>query len=108
MKIRRFGRGRQSTADGWPTPPDSNAEALSAAALALDVRIVEAEGLVQTVFDEVDGGPVDEREARGIDEHLHAAILEHHVVGPRLVGVVHDVRESGAARLADRESQSEP
>ena len=50
----------------------SDAEALAAAALALDVGVVEAEGLVEALFDEIDLGAVDERQALGVDEDLDA------------------------------------
>ena len=64
-------------------------ERLSAAALALDVRVVEAEGLVQALFDEVDRGAIDERQALGIDEHLDAVFFENVVCLYGIVGVVH-------------------
>src|SRR6185437_7423379 len=103
-------RRAKSTSEGGAAPPDSNAEALSAAAFALHVRIVEAEGFVETVFDEIDRRAVDEREALRIDEQLHAVILEHHIVRPSLLRVVHDVRKPGAARPPNRkpEPQSGP
>src|SRR5215472_16180123 len=98
-------RRAKSTAEGAAAPPDSNAEALSAPALALHIRIVEAEGFVETVFDEIDDRAVDERKASRIDEHLHTVILEDHIVGPSLLRVVHDVRKPGAARLPDRKPE---
>ena len=49
-------------------------------------------------------GAVDELQAHGIDEHLDAPVLEHQVVGLRIIGVVDDVGEAGAAGLAHAQS----
>src|SRR4029079_11583162 len=58
----------------WMRGPASDGEALSTPALALGVRIVEPECLVEALFDEVDRGALDQRQALGVDEHLHAVI----------------------------------
>src|SRR5690606_38574965 len=86
-------------------PATSHAEALAAAALALDVRVPETERLVQPLLDEVDLRAVDVTEARAIDDDLHTLLIEHHVVRGDLIRVVHHVREAGAARLLHREAQ---
>src|SRR5580692_7293773 len=54
----------------------SHREALSAAALAFDVRVPEAEGLVQALFHEIDHRPVDELQACEVDEDAHPVVLE--------------------------------
>src|SRR6202007_3296088 len=85
----------------------SDRETLSAAALALDVRVTEAKGLVQPLLHEVHDRAVDEREARGIHEYLHAAVLKDRIAGLRAVGVVDHVAKAGAAGLANAEPQAD-
>src|SRR5258708_2627378 len=86
---------------------DSNGETLPAAAFALDVRVSEAEGLVQTLLDEVHDRAVDQAEACAVHEHPHAAVLKHRVPGLRTVGVVDHVGKPGAAGLAHAEPQAD-
>jgi len=50
--------------------------------------------------------PIDQREARGVDEYPHPPILEYRVSGLRPVGVVDDVRKAGAAGLTHPKPQS--
>src|SRR5512143_345663 len=52
-------------------------EALAAAALALDVRVAEAERLVEAFPDEIDLGAVHVEQALVVDDHLDAGGLEH-------------------------------
>src|SRR5215472_8817659 len=87
-------------------PAGSDGEALPATAFAFDVRIFEAERLVQALFDEVHYRPIDQREAGGVDEHPHPPILEDRVSGLRPIGVVDDVRKAGAAGLTYPEPQT--
>src|SRR6185437_3940114 len=75
-------------------------ETLPAAALPFDIGVAEAERLVEALLDEIHGSAVDQRQAFRIDADLDASVLEHEVPGIDLVGVVHDVGEAGAARLA--------
>src|SRR6185312_10422371 len=82
-------------------------EALPAAALALDVRVAEAEGFVQSLLDEVHDRPIEHAQAARIDEDLYSPVLEHQVPGGCLVGVVDDIRKSGAPRLTDTELQAD-
>ena len=58
---------------------DLDVERFPATTLAFDVRVMETEGLVEALFDEIDRGAVDERQALGIDEHLDALVLENQV-----------------------------
>src|ERR1700677_4467039 len=110
-------RGAQSTADGrdWPHRGrrgsrglvslfyerrrvarrcGSDAEAFAAATFALDVRIAELEGLVQTLLDEVDDGAIDQAQALPVNEDLHAMILEYHVVRLRIIRIINDIGEA--------------
>src|SRR5437764_10774176 len=103
---KRFMENRK-TGDASSLERNSEQKTLPTAALALDVRVAEAEGLVQPLLHEVHDRPVDEREARAIDENPYAAVLEHRIAGLRAVGVVDDVREAGAAGLADAEPQAD-
>ena len=68
---------------------------------------MEAEGLVEALFDEIDRGAVDEGQAVRVDEHLYALVFEDEIGGRRIVGVVHDVGEPRAARLADSQAEAE-
>ena len=43
---------------------------------------------------------LSQREARGVDEHPHPAILENRISRLRSVGVIADVRKAGTAGLA--------
>src|SRR5688500_10176897 len=70
-----------------------NVKALAAAALALGLRIAEAKCLVQALLHEVHFGAIDVVEAVAVDDDLDAVVLEHHVVGAHVVGIVHDIRE---------------
>src|SRR6516225_9123103 len=98
-------RGGSRDAAGAPAPAGSDGEALPATAFALDVRVFEAERLVQALFHEVHHRPIDQREARGVHEHPYAPILEDRISRLRAVGVVDDVRKAGAAGLAYPEAQ---
>src|SRR5207302_2263644 len=99
--------GRPTRIDPRSLERTSDRKTLPAAALTLDVRVAEAEGLVQPLLHEVHDRPVDQREACAIDEDPYAAVLEHRIAGLRAVGVVDDVREAGAAGLADAEPQAD-
>src|SRR5690349_2134237 len=81
-------------AENLPARRRSDREALSTPALTLDVGVVEAEGLVEALFDEVDRRALDQRQALGVDEHFHALVLEHKVGRAGIVGVIDDVGEA--------------
>jgi len=85
----------------------SDGEALPAAAFALDVRVSEAEGLVQALLDEVHDRAVEQAQACAVNEHRHAAVFEHGVPRLRAVGVVDHVGKAGAAGLAHTEPQAD-
>src|SRR5690242_8763703 len=68
---------------------------------------MEAEGLVEALFDEIDRGAVDERQAVRIHEYLDALVLENEVPGLAVVGVVDDIGKPRAAGLAHAQAQSQ-
>src|SRR5690606_1500374 len=86
----------------------SDAEAFAAAAFAGDVRVAEAERLVQPFFDEIDLRAVDEPEALLVHHDLDPAVFENDVFGLDLVGVIDDVGEAVAAGLAHSHAQPQP
>src|SRR6188472_874061 len=104
---RPFGPVRKSWGVEATPSMQSHVEGLPAATLALDVGVMEAEGLVEALFDEVDRGAPDERQALWVHEHLHAPVFEHQVAGGRVVGVVHHVGKPRAAGLAHAEPQAQ-
>src|SRR5882672_3650513 len=85
----------------------SDVETLAAAAFALGLRVLEFEGLVQALFDKIHQGPVDQRQARGIDHYLHAARFKNRVFGMDFISIIHDIRESRAAGLLDADAQAQ-
>src|SRR5205823_1016853 len=85
----------------------SDGEALPAAAFPLDVRVSEAEGLVQALLDEVHDRAVEQAQARAVHEHPHAAVFEHRITRLRAIGVVEHVGKAGAAGLAHTEPQAD-
>src|SRR5690606_22631438 len=91
-------------------PRGSDRKALAAAALALDVRVAELEGLVQALLDEIHLGAVDQLETLAVDDDLHVAFVEDDVVRVDLVRVVDQIRPAGAARAlhADPEAHAAP
>src|SRR6267143_793806 len=85
----------------------SDGEALPAAAFALDVRVSEAEGLVQALLDEVHGRAVEQAQACPGNEHPHPAVFELGIPRLRAVGVVDHVGKARAAGLAHTEPQAD-
>ena len=79
----------------------SDRETLAAAALAFYIRIAKAEGLIQTLLDEIDLSAVNETQALLIHNDFHALIFEDYVIRADFIGVIHDVSETGATRLLD-------
>src|SRR5580693_7722101 len=61
--------------------PPSDVETLAAAAFALGLRVLELEGLVQTLFDEIHERPVNQRQTQWIDNHFHAARFKNRIFG---------------------------
>src|ERR1700756_2832289 len=104
---RRRGRSHANAERMRSRSGTSDRETLPAAALALDVRVAEGKGLVQPLLHEVHDRAVDEREARGIDEHPHATVFEHRIAGLRAVGVVDHVGKAGAAGFSHTEPQAD-
>src|SRR5271166_2767421 len=90
-----------------PAPPPSDAETLAAAAFALGFRVLELEGLVETLLHEVHHRAVDQRQARRVHHHLDAALLENRVPRMNFVSIIHDIRESGTSRLLDADAQAD-
>src|SRR5688500_2874566 len=70
---------------------------LPAAALVLDLGVLELEALVQAFSGVVELGAVDVRQALRVDHHLDAVALELQVVG---VGLVDELELVGHARAA--------
>jgi len=84
----------------------SDVEAFTTAAFACDVWILETEGLIQAIFDEIDLGAVNELQCVGVDHDLHAPVLENDVIGAEFLGVIDNVGVAGAAGLGN--TQPEP
>src|SRR5450830_154710 len=101
---KRAGRWNSSK---WFCMLDLNAEAFAAAALVLDVRVVEAEAFVQALARKVQLGAVDVGQALGIDEDLDAMRLEHLVFGRRLVDILELVGQARATGRADTKAQAQ-
>src|ERR1700747_1475500 len=76
-------------------PAASHREALPATAFAFDVRIPEAEGLIEPLLHEIDDRPIDQRQALGIHEDPYSPVLEDCIARLWGIGVVDDVREPG-------------
>src|SRR5574343_1378538 len=66
----------------------SDAEGLTATTLVPFVGVVETETFVQALANKIELGAVQVGQAFGVDQHLHALVLEHHVFGGDLVGVL--------------------
>src|SRR5882672_4143544 len=86
----------------------SDVEAFAAAALVLDVGIVELESLVQALAREVELGAVEIGQALGIDDHLHAVALEREIARVDRVGVLELVGHARAPRGAYAQAQPHP
>ena len=73
---------------------DSDGEALAAAALALNVRVVELEALVEAFPDEVQLGPIHVGQAFRVDQDLQAMAFENDILGGDLVSKLQLDRKS--------------
>src|SRR5690349_8787595 len=93
--------------DGTNSAGRSNGEAFAAAALILDVRVVELEALVEAFADEVEFGTVEIDVALAVDEHGDAMTLELQVVGVLFVDELQRVGHAGTAAGLDREAQAD-
>src|SRR5262245_33051897 len=91
-----------------PDSPLSNRKALPAAALALHVGVAETEGLVEALLYEVDFRAVDVAEAVAVDDDFDALLLEYHVVGLHVVGVIDHVGKTRTAGLFDADAKANP
>src|SRR5690606_36746760 len=89
------------------SPVASDIETLAAPAFALHVRVAKLEGLVQALLDEIDLGAVDQLEAFGVDDDLHAAVFEHHIARVDLVRVVDQIRPARAAGALHADTQAD-
>src|SRR6476660_8535750 len=65
-----------------------HAEAFTAAARRVDVRVLELVNLFQTLFDEIECRAFHELEAFRVDEHFRAEVFEGLVARADFVGVV--------------------
>ncbi len=81
-------------------------EALSAAALAFDIRVAKPECLVEALLHEVDFRAVDKPKAFTVDDHFYALIFEDEILRADLIGVIHDVRETRATGLFYAQTQA--
>src|SRR5262249_37475505 len=84
----------------------SDVEAFAAAALVLDVGVVELEPLVQALFREIELGPVEIAQALRVDDHLHAVALEGVNLRVHRVRILELVRHAGAAGGAHAQAQA--
>src|SRR6202140_3299290 len=85
----------------------SDVKTLAAAAFALGFRVLELEGLIQALLDEINQSAVDQRQTQGIDHDFHAARFENRIFRMNFVGIIHDIGESRAAGLLDSDTQSD-
>src|ERR1700676_2412525 len=85
----------------------SDVKTLPAAAFALVFRVLELEGLIQALLDEINQSAVDQRQTQGIDHDFHAARFENRVFRMNFVRIIHDIGESRAAGLLDSDTQSD-
>src|SRR5690606_17917062 len=79
--------------------PSLNSKALSAPAFPLHVGVAEAKGLVQALFDEIDLGAFEKSRALAVDDDFDSLVLENQIVRADLIGIVHDIGETGAPGL---------
>src|SRR5450830_804993 len=93
---KRAGRWNSSK---WFCMLNLNAEAFAAAALVLDVRVVEAEAFVQALARKIELGAVDVGQAVGVVEHL--------VFGRGLVDILELVGQARATGRADTKAQAQ-
>src|SRR5690606_31045547 len=85
----------------------SDVERLPAAALALDVGVVEAKALVKAFLHEVDLGALDVAQALRVDEDTDPVARELEIALLDRVGEVELVREPRATGRAHAEPQAE-
>src|ERR1700722_5323645 len=85
----------------------SDVKTLAAAAFALGFRVLELEGLIQALLDEINQSAVDQRQTQGIDHDFHAARFENRIFRMNLLVIIHDIGESRAAGLLDSDTQSD-
>src|SRR5208282_368626 len=85
----------------------SDPEAFAAAALVLDVGIIEPEPFIETLAGEIEFRAVDIGEALGVDKHLDAVALEDLVPGVGLIDILELVRETRTAGGAHAKAQSQ-
>ncbi len=89
-------------------PRSSDVETLAAAAFTLGFGILELEGLVQPLFDEIHQGSVDQRQACRIHHDFDAASLENRIARMNFVSIIHDIRKSRTSGLLDADPQADP
>ena len=80
-------------------------EALTATALAVDIRVVELEALRKAFDDKVDVRAVEHQQGLGVDQQARAVRLEAVFAGPHLVGKLEGVGQPGAAYFLDADAQ---
>src|SRR5262249_55436460 len=84
-----------------------DAEAFSATARVVDVRVVDHEQLLQPVLDEIELRPVEEGEAVRADDDGRLVRFERGIAAPHLVGEVERVGKARAPDLLDSEAQAD-
>jgi len=67
---------------------------------------VELEALVEPFAHEVEFGAVDVGQALGIDQHFHAMVFEHRVLGCHVVGVLELVGQARTAGGANAQTHA--
>src|SRR5665213_227299 len=103
--VNATGGPRAARALGRDCKRPSDVEALAAAALGLDVGIVELEAFVQSLAREVELGAVEIRQAFRIDDDGDAMTFEAQVLGLHVVGERELVRKPRATGGLDAQPQ---
>lgn len=88
-----------------PSPKASDAEALPAPALVLDVGVSELKALTESVAGKIDFRPVHQGKALGIDDNLYTIAIVDVVFAVDGIGKVDDIGKTGATCLGDAKAQ---
>jgi hypothetical protein len=81
-------------------------EAMAEGAGTLGVGVGEFEAGAFQAFDEIDGGPGDERLAGGVDEDLHRAVVDDGILGTGRRLQFQSVLKTGAAAARYLDAQT--
>src|SRR3546814_12706640 len=85
----------------------SDIEALAAATLATNVRVIELEALVEPFANEVEFRAVEIYQALGINDHHDPMTIEHRIFGCRFVDELKYVRQARTAGRTHPERSEE-